>query len=113
MVNKVDLVPAWDLGEAATGVRVSAKTGAGLDELCSALSRWLVPDVPGPGVPVPFTPELCDRVADALRLLEEGNAAEALARLTTENGVNDPQSWVLIGGGSHAVVQGAKTGGSG
>ena len=98
VVNKVDLAPAWDLGEAATGVRVSAKTGAGLEELCSALSRRLVPDVPGPGVPVPFTPELCDRVADALRLLEEGYAAEALARLTTGNSVNDPQSSVVSPG---------------
>ena len=42
-------------------VRVSALTRAGLEELCTALASWLVPEVPPVGAAVPFTPELCER----------------------------------------------------
>src|SRR5262249_18501205 len=65
VVNKVDLPPAWDLGQAAGAVRVSARTGAGLAELCQALARWLVPDPPPPGAALPFTPALCSRIEEA------------------------------------------------
>jgi hypothetical protein len=50
------------LEEAETAVRVSARTGAGIAELCAALARALVPDVPPPGAAVPFTEMLCDQV---------------------------------------------------
>ncbi len=55
VVNKIDLAPAWDLDQAVGAVRISAHTGAGMNELCQALSRWLVPEPPPPGAAVPFT----------------------------------------------------------
>lgn len=67
LVNKMDLPAAWDLREATDAVRVSAQTGAGLDELCQALASWLVPEPPAPGGAVPFTAALCEAVEDALR----------------------------------------------
>jgi tRNA modification GTPase len=73
VVNKVDLPPAWDLDRAAGAVRVSAQTGEGLPELCAALSRWLVPDVPPEGVAVPFFDLLCDNVLSAQHLLGTGD----------------------------------------
>jgi tRNA modification GTPase len=54
VVNKIDRPAAWDLGRAAEAVRVSAATGQGLDDLCAAVSRWLVPEVPPPGTAVPL-----------------------------------------------------------
>jgi tRNA modification GTPase len=65
VINKVDLLPAWDLGAAPSGVRVSAQTGEGLAELSATLVLWLVPGAPAPGVAVPFTPVLCDAVEQA------------------------------------------------
>jgi tRNA modification GTPase len=77
VVNKIDLPPAWDLAEAGDAVRVSAQTGAGLAELCAALSRWLVPEPPAPGAAVPFTPALAEALEEARRQLVAGRAAEA------------------------------------
>jgi tRNA modification GTPase len=68
VVNKIDLPAVWDLGQAAGAVRVSARTGAGLEELLTNLSHWLVPDPPPAGAVVPFTPALCDLVEQARRL---------------------------------------------
>jgi tRNA modification GTPase len=59
VINKVDLAAAWDLDQAGDAVRVSARTGAGLKDLCQALSQMLVPDPPTAGAAVPFTTELC------------------------------------------------------
>jgi tRNA modification GTPase len=78
VVNKIDLSAAWDLSQAGEAVRVSATTGAGLDELCAALSRWLVPEVPPPGTAVP----LCG--LDGLD--EPGQARELLAALLGHEG---------------------------
>jgi tRNA modification GTPase len=78
VVNKVDLPPAWDLS-AAAGVRVSAKTAAGLDGLLRAVAAALVKEPPPTGAAVPFTPFLCHAVADAGRLLREDRLANALA----------------------------------
>jgi tRNA modification GTPase len=76
IVNKTDLPPAWDLGQAAGAVHVSARTGAGLPDLCRALGRWLVPDPPPPGAAVPFTASLAARVAAARLALAAGRAAD-------------------------------------
>jgi tRNA modification GTPase len=67
VVNKVDLPAAWDLHEASNAVRISARTGAGLAELCQALAHGLVPEPPPPGAAVPFTPALCEQVEEAER----------------------------------------------
>jgi tRNA modification GTPase len=81
VINKVDLPAAWDLAAAGDAARVSAATGAGLPELCEALSRWLVPDPPPPGAAVPFTGPLCDSIRAALQLTDSGGPAEAIRLL--------------------------------
>ena len=77
VVNKVDLPAVWDVADAQEAVAVSARTGAGLPELCAALGGWLVPDPPPPGAAVPFTAALCDGIVRAKRHLDEGRPEEA------------------------------------
>jgi tRNA modification GTPase len=72
VVNKIDLPPAWDLNAAGDAPRVSARTGAGLEELCRSLARGLVPQPPAPGAAVPFTPTLTAVVEQALQALQAG-----------------------------------------
>jgi tRNA modification GTPase len=81
VVNKLDLPAAWDLGQAPAALRVSAQTGAGLAELVQALAGWLVPQPPPPGAAVPFTPLLCDRVAEARAHCAAGKLPEAVQTL--------------------------------
>lgn len=77
VVNKMDLAPTWDLSRAVGAVHVSARTGAGLPELCDAIVRRLVPHAPAPGEAVPFTPELCDGVEEAYTHLTAGRIDDA------------------------------------
>jgi tRNA modification GTPase len=79
VVNKADLPAAWDMDRAEGAVRVSAQTGEGLLELCAAIGRWLVPEVPSPGAAVPFTGQLCDGVEDLQSHLTTGATAQACA----------------------------------
>jgi tRNA modification GTPase len=79
VINKIDLPPAWNLDGVPKAVRVSAVTGAGLADLCAALARRLVPEAPAPGVAVPFTPHLCELVAEAHRQLTAGDVTAARA----------------------------------
>jgi tRNA modification GTPase len=72
VINKIDLPAAWEGREQA--IRVSAKTGAGFAELCTALVARLIHDSPQPGAAVPFTPRLCAGIAEAQRILSTGNA---------------------------------------
>jgi tRNA modification GTPase len=72
VVNKTDLGAAWDLSQASEGVRVSARTGTGLDDLVEALGQWLVPDPPPAGAAVPFTDTLCSRVKQVHELWHDG-----------------------------------------
>jgi tRNA modification GTPase len=81
VVNKIDLPAGWDLDSLPGALRVSAKTGAGLAELCDALSRRLVPAVPAPGAAVPFTPEWCDRIEQAALHVAAGDVPRAKACL--------------------------------
>jgi tRNA modification GTPase len=76
VLNKSDLAPAWDVASIPDAVCVSALTGAGLPELCAAVIARLVPDPPPPGAAVPFTPRLCEGIAQAQRALATGGAAE-------------------------------------
>ena len=83
VVNKIDLAPLWDPGQAAGAVQVSAKTGAGIPELCAAMAHWLVPEPPPAGAAVPFTPALGAAVEEAARLHSSRRfaaAREALAQ---------------------------------
>jgi tRNA modification GTPase len=81
VINKTDLPAAWGRDQAADAVLVSARTGAGLEDLLGVLSRRLVPDPPPPGAAVPFTPALCDRVEEALHCYRVGQTQEVLALL--------------------------------
>ena len=85
VINKVDLPPAWDIREAREkgAIAVSAQTKAGFAELCQSLSRWLVTVPPAPGVALPFTPELCDRLEKVLERCSAGYYAEANSLLAT------------------------------
>jgi tRNA modification GTPase len=77
VVNKVDLHAAWDLARAAGALRVSARTGEGIAELCAPVALWLVPEAPPPGAAVPFTPEQVEAIAAARRHLRAGRPPEA------------------------------------
>jgi tRNA modification GTPase len=77
VVNKSDLPSAWELENAESAVCVSAKTGNGLAELCEVLVSRLAPDPPPSGVAVPFTPQLCDGIAEAERLIADGDTTAA------------------------------------
>jgi tRNA modification GTPase len=82
VINKVDLPAAWNFDPAGEAPRVSAQTGAGIADLCLAVARWLVPEVPAPGSPVPFTPLLCRRVEESQQHVAAGRLAEARALLS-------------------------------
>jgi tRNA modification GTPase len=60
VINKIDQPAAWEVDTAAGAVRVSARTGDGLESLCHDISRRLVPEPPAPGEAVPFTAALAD-----------------------------------------------------
>jgi tRNA modification GTPase len=94
VVNKVDLPPAWDLATAEGAVHVSARTGTGLAELCSALVCWLVPDPPAPGAAVPFTSALGEGIEEARRHLAAGRHAEARRLLASLHG-GERGTWAL------------------
>jgi tRNA modification GTPase len=74
VVNKIDLPAAWEGG--ANAVRVSARMGTGLAELCSTLVAQLVQHSPPTGAAVPFTPRLCDGIAEAQRIVASGDSEE-------------------------------------
>ena len=78
VINKIDLPSAWHWRSESGALPVSAQTGAGLLELCEAMARWLVPQPPAPGTPVPYTAEQTEAVADALRACRAEDAAEAI-----------------------------------
>jgi len=54
VLNKIDLAPQM-AGACESAIVVSAKTGAGLPDLLTAISHALVPDPPPPGAAVPIT----------------------------------------------------------
>jgi tRNA modification GTPase len=77
LVNKIDLPGGWNLSQAEEALRLSAKTGEGIPDLCRALSQWLVPQPPLPGAAVPFNPDLADGVEQVLGLLRQGDLTAA------------------------------------
>lgn len=79
VINKVDLSAAWDPATVPDAVHVSARTGAGLAELCEVVARRLVPEAPAAGAAVPFTADLCAKVEKAW--VAFGNGEVELARL--------------------------------
>jgi len=72
VVNKIDLAAA-----VPNALPVSAKTGAGIAALISAIVRVLVPVPPLPGEAVPCTPVLAATIRKAHRLAATGNTVAA------------------------------------
>jgi tRNA modification GTPase len=77
VLNKIDVPAAWDLNQAPEAVRVSARTGEGMADLCRALADWLVPEPPPVGAAVPFTAELTIMIDEARRHCTLGRTDEA------------------------------------
>jgi tRNA modification GTPase len=72
VVNKIDLPAAWDTSR-DTFIRLSAKTGEGVERLMAAIIHRLIPEVPPPGAAVPIGTE---QIAQLERIRET-----ALARI--------------------------------
>jgi tRNA modification GTPase len=81
VINKCDLPPVWDLSGIGGAIHVSARSGAGLPELCEFISRCLVPDPPVAGAAVPFSSALCRRLENVRHLLAAGHAETARSAL--------------------------------
>lgn len=79
-ITKVDLPAAWDQATMPEAARVSALTGEGIRELCTALADWLVPEPPPAGAAVPFTAELADKLEELRKMCAQGEG-EAAHRL--------------------------------
>jgi tRNA modification GTPase len=62
VINKIDQEAGWDWARAKDALRISAQSGAGLAELCDAISKELAPNPPTPGEAVPCLPEQRDWV---------------------------------------------------
>ena len=67
LVNKTDLPPAWDWQLVPQALRISARTQAGLADLCEAISRALVPKPPLPGEAAPCLPDQVEWVRQSLK----------------------------------------------
>ena len=72
--NKCDL---WPPTAAAAGLTVSAKTGLGIDRLCSAIVRQLLPISPPNGAAVPFTERQMSALEQVRQLVDQGKLEEA------------------------------------
>lgn len=82
--NKSDLPLHTDPRPA--GISISALTGEGMDKLLEAIAARLVPTVPPPQSPVPFTPRQVEALAAAAEQVQRkelGMAIEILAGLIT------------------------------
>jgi len=71
IANKIDLPAVWDV-ERFSGLRISARTGAGLPELVEAIGGWLIPNPPMLGAAVPFTPALAAFVEELMTNVRAG-----------------------------------------
>jgi len=81
VVNKIDQPPAWNRTLAAEALFISATTGAGLPELCSAISQRLVPSPPSPGCAVPFLNSQFEALAAIRERIDVNDYAGALQLL--------------------------------
>lgn len=77
VINKSDLPSTWEVSDDAEAVQVSANTGENLAELCDRIGQRLVPTPPEAGAPMPFTPGLCQTIAEAERRLADGDSRGA------------------------------------
>jgi tRNA modification GTPase len=90
VVNKIDLPAAWSIPPGV--LTVSATLGQGLDTLIAAIVARLIHEVPAPGTPIPFTPELADAVEQAVAFLAAGRNDEVRGILDQLLAVRRPGS---------------------
>ncbi len=81
LINKIDLPAAWDLDAVTGALRICAVSGAGVTDLCQAISSWLVPAVPPAGAAVPFTPALANLIEQFRGHCQAGTVQAALQLL--------------------------------
>jgi tRNA modification GTPase len=86
VLNKSDLAEATGVAEflkplGADAVRVSALTGAGLEELERRLLKTACPVLPPPGAPLCFTPRQKALLEESLTELQDGRGEKALGIL--------------------------------
>ncbi len=84
VLHKADLIDVWGEQIPAGALRVSSKTGAGVDGLTAAIVKHLVPRVPEAGKAIPVTPRQVFLLQQARQSLVEGNTTacrSALAEL--------------------------------
>ncbi|MEX0715841.1 MAG: GTPase [Planctomycetaceae bacterium] len=81
VAHKCDLEDRWGDALPADALRVSSRTGEGVDELAEAIVGRLVPRIPPPGTPIPFTDRQISLLQDARAALEheEQRAFESAA----------------------------------
>ncbi|GIW79076.1 MAG: tRNA modification GTPase MnmE [Gemmatales bacterium] len=72
VINKIDLPPVWDV-DAVDALKISAKTKAGLEELCALLAKKLVPTIPTAGTAIPFTSFLAEAIEQACDRASQGD----------------------------------------
>jgi tRNA modification GTPase len=82
IINKCDLASVWDCDQ-SEAVRISAKTGEGIAELCKIIVDRLIPDVPPEGTAVPFTSRQCRTIEEAQSALAAGDVKQALRLLSS------------------------------
>jgi tRNA U34 5-carboxymethylaminomethyl modifying GTPase MnmE/TrmE len=84
VLHKADLTDVWSEQAPAGALRVSSKTGSGIDALIAEIVIQFVPRVPEPGTAIPVTPRQVDLLQRARQLLVDGNTdacRSALANL--------------------------------
>jgi tRNA modification GTPase len=79
--SKTDLPEAPASPDRPRGIRTSAVSGAGLDELLAAIAERLVPQSPEPGAAIPFTARQRRGLDAAAAALSQGAVERALEYL--------------------------------
>lgn len=81
VINKCDLPQLRQLADLESAVQVSALTASGIDELCAAIVRRLVPQPPTPGEGLPFNAGLVRELQEARSDVIADRTEQARSRL--------------------------------
>ena len=95
VLNKTDLEPAWNVASRPEAVKISAVSGAGIDELIQRLIAKLIPDAPAPGGAVPYCDESVGLVVSVFESLKIDRYDEALNRIKAFRNVWKPPLRVM------------------
>jgi tRNA modification GTPase len=81
VLNKIDQPHSFDISRNPDAVKVSALTGAGIDELIRRIIALLVPDDPAPGIAVPYSLERILCLRRSQEQIRNGDIDSALTSL--------------------------------